>query len=420
MTVWYDKKRKGYRFKFQYLGRPYQSPRAFTRKGDALDAERALRIRVERAAAGLDTTPTKGHAPRFSEWAGVYWQWVLEQHAIGEIKRPERIREQLTVVLRFWGARPSTKDTTRADEDAPFHDLRLDDPILDPTWLRRWDAWVTARGVANDTRNHYTSTLSRLYWFALLVENRSTTGIEFNPFADRPRPSGRRRTVTLTPEDVPKILEQASYHVRLALTIGALALALRLRNILELRFDQHIDPDFTRIIVWKHKTDRVNGGKPLVVDITTELGLVLLDAQQRSRAGYVVEYRGQPIGRLEGGLRGACEAAGIAYGQAHGITFHTIRHSVVTWLGKKKIAPKHIQQATQHEQLSSVLWYMHLGSEEARAALEAVAELLPTVVDITTQPWRRAKRQKAAPANRRHSGIDSSSPSPAPAKLLTE
>lgn len=391
---------RGWIYEFQYRGQRYRLRRGVRLKQTAIDAERKHRDELEREALGLKPAPAPAStAARFSEWAGVYWRWVQQQHRLGNIKRPERIDEQLRVVLRFWGAPPKKAEKktyrkgqrTGEDTHAVYHDLRLDDPIKDPSWLRKWDAWLDARKVAGHTRNHYTSTVSRLYWFALLAENRQEAGVEFNPFADRPRARGRKRTTTLSPDQVQAILQHASYHVRLAVAISVLATSLRLRNILTLRFAEHVDLEAGVITVWAHKTDKATGGAPLVVPITAQLRTILEDAKARSRKGYVVEHRGEPVGRLEGGLKAACKAVGIPYGLRDGVTFHSLRHSVITSLARKKVAPQHVQKASGHKRLDSALYYMHLAGDDARETLEQVSATFDLAA-ATTRPGRRERR----------------------------
>ena len=62
------------------------------------------------------------------------------------------------------------------------------------------------------------------------------------------------RTVTISVEDLRKWLAAASYHVRLAVAIAALAPKLRLASVLALTWAEHIDPEFQYISVRRHKT----------------------------------------------------------------------------------------------------------------------------------------------------------------------
>ena len=84
------------------------------------------------------------------------------------------------------------------------------------------------------TRNHYRSVLRGLYRTALLPAYRVASGVIQNPFRDVPRESVVERTVTISLEDLRSWLAHASYHVRLAVAIAALAPKLRLANVLAL------------------------------------------------------------------------------------------------------------------------------------------------------------------------------------------
>jgi len=55
--------------------------------------------------------------------------------------------------------------------------------------------------------------------------------------------------VTISVEDLRGWLKNASYHIRLAVAIAALAPKLRLANVLALTWQEHIDPDFHFITV---------------------------------------------------------------------------------------------------------------------------------------------------------------------------
>ena len=69
-----------------------------------------------------------GETPTFQKWSEVYFDQVSRR-----IKRPDILERTLRVVLRFWGGRPTKK---LIDPTAPYHDLRLADPVEDPVrWL---------------------------------------------------------------------------------------------------------------------------------------------------------------------------------------------------------------------------------------------------------------------------------------------
>ncbi len=67
-----------------------------------------------------------------------------------------------------------------------------------------------------------------MYAVALLPKFRAATGITVNPMVGVPRDRTESRTVTVTLDELQQWLSVASYHVRLAVGIAALAPKLRL------------------------------------------------------------------------------------------------------------------------------------------------------------------------------------------------
>src|ERR1700681_4548056 len=114
------------------------------------------------------------------------------------MSRPEILEANVRVSRRFWGARRKKDD----HPDDPYHDLRLHDPIRDPIWIERFEAWMRGRGSSPQTRNHYRSVLRGLYRTALQRAYRVTSGATVNPFRDVPRETVVERTVTISLEDL--------------------------------------------------------------------------------------------------------------------------------------------------------------------------------------------------------------------------
>ena len=99
MTVYRQKKGHSYSYDFVFRGKRYRGTTGQLTLTDARRAEDAVKQRVRRAWAGI---PREQDAPRFSEWAEVYYT-----HAAVRLARPGHVEDVLRVVLRFWGARPS-------------------------------------------------------------------------------------------------------------------------------------------------------------------------------------------------------------------------------------------------------------------------------------------------------------------------
>lgn len=140
-------------------------------------------------------------APAFADWAEIAYAAHPKT-----LKRPETLENQLRVLLRIWGRRPA-EDAVAGE---PYHDLTLQAPITDPSWLLKFEAWMEARKVAAGTRNHLRSTLSTLYKIALRSQFRVVSGVSTNPARDLQRECGRTRTTTVTLEDLRAWLTHAT------------------------------------------------------------------------------------------------------------------------------------------------------------------------------------------------------------------
>jgi hypothetical protein len=230
-------------YDFWFRGRRYKATTHQTERQAALIVESELKKQLRLRLAGLATAT----APSFTAWAGRYYAWARAHPE--RVRRPETIDHQLRVLLRFWGRRP--EDPAKVVDGEPYHNLRLSDPIDDPSWVLRFEAWMEKRGIAGGTRNHYRSRLSQLYVHALRPAHRLETGLTSNPFQRIDRDATCARTVTLTVPQLQALLSHASYHVRLAVAVVALAPRLRLASILALQW-RDLDRDLTWITVQEH------------------------------------------------------------------------------------------------------------------------------------------------------------------------
>ncbi len=398
MSVHYDQRRAGWRFDFQFANARYQSPRPWPTKREAEEAEAAKRRELKKRAAGVDGPAPPIVAPSFTAWAGHYFAYCERQAAEGHLDHPEIIKGNLNVILQFWGAPPG--DPAVRIKGAPYHDLRLSAPIDDPAWLGRFDAWIDRRGVANGTRRHYLNTVQRLYWLAVAgpAEYRALApSITVNPYAGRSKPTIRKRTATITPDQLLAWLAAASYHIRLTMAIAALAPKLRVANILGLEWARHVDLENGTITVYEHKTDA--NGAPLTTPINSALRAILVDARRRHpNHTHVIVYRGAPIRTCDEGVKGAALEAGIPYGRAlaHGATFHTIRHSMATLLARMGVAEATRTAAMGWRDAGTAAWYTHLDISDQRAPLEALGGRLG-LVETVTAGRARAPRTKPDP-----------------------
>lgn len=386
MTVFKQKDRKAYTYEFQYKKRTYRGSTGQLTEADAIAVEAALKAKVRRQHGGLVDARDSPHC---QEWAGVYYEYQATRK---KVKRPERIDELNTVVLRFWGRRPADPDDVVAG--APYHDRQLADAITDPEWLDRFEDWMTARGIAGSTRNHYRSTVSGWYRVAKVPRYRRLSGNPDNPMVGVPRDRRVRRNVDLTPAQMVAWITVASYHVRLAVAIAALAPKLRLENVLALEWATHLDRELTRITVSDHKTD-AETQEPIVVMISEQLRGILQDAQRRNGWRYVVSYRGHRVKSIRGGVQAAAGRAGLTYGLKNGVTFHAIRHAVATLFAEMPNVSEPMRAALLAQRdIATTQGYTHLRPVHELAPLEQLSALLPLAAAVT-QRWRRySKRSK--------------------------
>jgi len=400
MTVYWDPKSNGYRYDFQHLGRRYISPRGFPTRREGADAEAAKRRTLRRVAAGLEVATTEA-SPRFHTWAHYYVEFVTKRK---RLRRVDAVVLVLRVVLRFWGAKPARD--LKPHETGPYHDLRLADPITDPSWIAKFEDWMLARGIAGPTRNRYRTALSQLYQVAMLPEFRQQTGVTMNPFRAMLRDTERSRTVTYTPSQLAAVIAAAPPHLRLTIAIAIYAPKLRLGNILALRWSD-VDLEAQTITVRDHKTMDVTG-LPLISPISAPLLPMLTAAKQGSRSVWVIRFRKQRVKTIDTAMEAACTRAGVLYGRAKGgVTFHTIRHTMATWLARLGYGGALHAALMGHLSEATTRKYTHLSGIDQVAPLERLGEALPMaeafagpVAGLAPQNAARDRRRRTARARK--------------------
>jgi integrase len=331
---------------------------------------------------------------------------VYSQHVKtkGRIRRVDRIDELLRVVLRFWGAKPSGRNPKNPIvEGEPYHNLRLADPMRDPQWIVKFEAWMaqrrvkqTGRPLSNQTKNHYRSIMSRLYRVARQPAYALKTGIRSNPFAGLERDPTRSRRVTVTPGELRRWLAHTRRHAQLAIAIAALAPKLRLENILSLHWAVQFDPALTYITVHEHKTMDVRD-VPLVVPIVPPLRAILKAARQEATGPFVVMYRGRRVRSIRRAIRTGAEGAGLTYGRdVGGVTFHTLRHSAATLLATMPALTEALRASTMGQDIATTQRYTHLRPAQERPVLARLARTLK-LEDILVAAFGRATNAAVPP-----------------------
>jgi integrase len=385
-----------YRYDFWLFGQRHTGSTFVTTEADADAFEAALRAKLRRRKAGLDPAGPED-TPTFTEWAGATYTHAVKRK---KLKRPEQFKINLKMILAFWGRRPTKEEPV--DEPAPYHNLRLGDPIADPEWLEKFELWMDARKLSGSRRNAYRSACSALYRVGLMPTHRKRSQVRENPFERGIRDRVPKRIRTFTLEQLREIITQAPAHVGIALGIGALAPKLRLRNILDLKWGEHVDESLTQIVDPDHKTDRQTG-LPLVVNVSKELRAVLETAQAHRRGRYVVHYRGKHVDDIKTALKHAVQAAAgaiakrqseatgkpvapaLLWGRAKGVTFHSLRHTMATELARMGLPEALRARLMGHADLTTTQIYTHLVAADETAPLEALGARMP-VADVIKRP----------------------------------
>ena len=356
-----------------------------TTKAEAQRVEDEIRARLRRQSYGL---ADPRDSPSFSEWAAVYLDWIRSPKNPQRLKRPEHVDQVANVVLLFWGHPPPPDAGVTPLAGAPYHGLRLVDPIHDPDWITRFEDWIHTRGVGPQTRNHYRSIMSRMYRTAMLPRFRKQSGVAMNPFAGAMRDRTPPRTVTISVDELRRWLAHAPYHIRLAIAIGALAPKLRLSNILALDFRVHFDRDLTYITISDHKTDR--SGRPMVSPISDQLREILRHRRRQDDVPYVIHYRGRRIRTsIRTGVEKAAKLAGLVYGRdCGGVTFHTLRHVAQTEMAADGGITETQRSAAVGQTLETAQHYTHLQPWHEAPTLEQLSKRIRIADVVMQEPAR--------------------------------
>lgn len=98
---------------------------------------------------------------------------------------------------------------------------------------------------------------------------------------------------------------------------------------------------------------------------------------------------------IDTGLKAACRAAGVPYGRAvpGGVTFHTLRHSALTFLAELGVPDALRKDAGGHTTYAMVQHYTHLAAHHLVEPLRQLADHLGVVGPVVELPPRRARRR---------------------------
>lgn len=400
MTTFKHPNGKAYRYDF-WLKLPgdkesqrYTGNTGQVTKADADLVEAKIKIGLRREGAGIAPVD-RMRTPSFTRWADVHLEYVKAHNKISGV---DQFEGNIRKVLRFFGRRPQRppsfddvpsryRDIERQREaDAPYHDLRLLDPITDPEWVEKFERWMTTQGYSGARKNQLRSAASGFYATALRLAYRKRSGVMANPFENLERDDVVSRERTLSQPQLWTWIASAAPHARIAMSIAAYAPKLREGVILELDWKEHFDPDLTRIVVQRHKARRKTR-RPQIVLIHPDLRSILKWwRDQHPRASHVVLYRDEPVTSLKTTLRAAVTRANLhlspdqqlTYGAKDGVTFHTIRHTMATMLAELGVGEK-LREAVMGQTQDTIQKYTHLVPTHEKQPMARLARKLKLV-----------------------------------------
>jgi len=198
-------------------------------------------------------------------------------------------------------------------------------------------------------------------------------GLEYDPWSvdhiarKRHQPHERR---ALTDEEVRALLENSEGEMRLMFLI-AICTGLRMGDILNLRWDQHIDLEAQKIALRRTRKT----GAPIVLPIVAELSSAL-QAQKKANPDepWVLPWEhGRPLRDICRSVARVFKRAGIEMhpdtSRSPTASFHSLRHTFVTRLMRRGISPALIQAAVGHSTMLMTEHYTHISADDLARGL---------------------------------------------------
>lgn len=165
-------------------------------------------------------------------------------------------------------------------------------------------------------------------------------------------------------------------HLRL-FVILALTTAARTEAVLQLKWEK-VDFEAGTIDFREPKgvvdplSKRARKGRALVL-MTPEARAALKEAQEGALTDYVIEWDGEPVGKIRKAFAAAVKRAGLD-GR---VTPHTLRHTALTWLEEEHIPVEMISKLAAHSGTEITRkTYLHSSPEVLRPAADAIERRL--------------------------------------------
>lgn len=213
----------------------------------------------------------------------------------------------------------------------------------------------TGRKRSQTTINRYTDYLNAVFNFGM--EMGLTT---VNPMKGRKKTKERPREVQISFDDLKRIMFHADDHVRWAMEV-CFNLGLRpgKSELFSVRYDQ---------INWQDSSIKVYASKTKTyrtIPFHPDFAERLKEMEGQSQSGYLVEYLGKPITRMNKAYQSACARAGITVPTR----MYDLRHLFATTMLSKGADLAAVSKLMGHSKVTMTAdtYYQYLQGEKERA-----------------------------------------------------
>ncbi len=233
--------------------------------------------------------------------------YLRELHARGKTRK--HMREVYQCALRYYyprfGEGKAISSVTYMEDIVPFIN-----------YLRTTKSEKTGKPRSSATCNRICSYLQTMFNFAL-----SMGWIDKNPMQRWKKTKELPRRFTVTLDDVSKVMDAASPHVRWAIECS-FNLGTRISELLSLKWESvNLETGNVRIYASKTQTYREVPVKPDFLE-------KLKQKKEEASCDHVIEFMGKPVRCIQIAFRKAVERSGIG----KSFKLHDLRHMYATYL----------------------------------------------------------------------------------------
>lgn len=214
---------------------------------------------------------------------------------------------------------------------------------------------MTGKKRAKTTVNRYTDYLNAVFNFGMEMGLTKT-----NPMKGRKKSKERPREVQINLDDLKRIMEHAEPHVKWAIEV-CFNLGLRpgKSELFSIRYD-HVDWSAPSIRVYASKTQTTR-----VIPMSMAFAQKLKEMEAQSKSGYIIEYLGKPILRMNKAYQAACVRAGIKVPTR----MYDLRHLFATTMLSRGADLAAVSKLMGHSKITMTAdtYYQYLQGEKERA-----------------------------------------------------